>query len=126
MTAKYVEGDHGTIIRRHVKDQNGVVLDITGGTVFLCWSQNNIVQRRPMTLTDPVNGIAEYIVQAGDLVFVAGSPGPSFELEYNDSTGNRYTTPVLDGPYEIRKPICAVTPLAAAKRAASAAHAAPA
>ena len=102
MTAKYVEGDHGTIIRRHIKDEKGTRIDITGAmSVLLRWIQTSTLQERPMVVTDAGNGVVEYIIQAAD--FVAGEV--SFELEYNDSAGNRYTTPLLDGPYEIRKAV---------------------
>lgn len=107
MVAKYVEGDHGTIIRRHIKDEKGTKLDITGAiSVTLRWLQNGLPIERAMTITDPINGIVEYVIQANDFI---AQEGLQFELEYTDSANNRYTTPALDGPYEIRKPLGATT-----------------
>ena len=125
MAAKYVEGDHGTIYRRQIKDQSGTPVDVTDAIdVTLRWVQGNL-QERAMTVTDGPNGFVEYVIQASDFNATTPNNGISFELEYTDSAGNRYTTPALDGPYEIRKQLGATAGMTAQQRIAASARAKP-
>jgi hypothetical protein len=97
--AIFVFGDHGAVIRKFCKDSKGTKIDITGATITLRWSQGGATEERPMTIENGPNGVATYVVQAGD--FQPDQP-VHFETEYAPP-GERHTTPITDGPHTIRQ-----------------------
>lgn len=99
-TYTFVTGDTGVVLRRTLKDENGVVIDVTGAQhVKVRWKQKGVVTEKTMTVEDAVNGLVKYQFAANDLQ--AGDV--SFEFEVKDSLGQIITSPDLDGPYKVRK-----------------------
>ncbi len=82
----FVSGDTGSKLEVTCKDDDtGVVIDLTGSTVKLKWlDAADALQTKTMTITDAVNGIAEYQFLAADLT----GTQLKFEVEITDSGGD--------------------------------------
>ncbi len=79
----FVSGDTGSKLEVTCKDDDtGVVIDLTGSTVKLKWDDAaGVLQTKTMTITDAVNGIAEYQFLASELF----PRQMKFEVEITDA-----------------------------------------
>ncbi len=82
----FVSGDTGSKLEVTCKDNDtGLVINLTGSTVKLKWRDAaDALQTKTMTITDAVNGIAEYQFLAAELI----APQMKFEVEITDTAGN--------------------------------------
>ena len=78
-------GDTGSKLRVTCKDsQTEVAINLTGAAVKLQWRKADATLASvAMTVTDAVNGVAEYQFLAGELT----SPAMDFSVEITDSGG---------------------------------------
>lgn len=81
----FVSGDTGSKLEVTCKDDDtGVVINLTGATVRLKWlDAAEALQTKTMTITDAVNGVADYQFLADDLFGLQ----MKFEVEITDSGG---------------------------------------
>lgn len=81
----FVSGDTGSKLEVTCKDDDtGLVIDLTGSTVKLKWLDIvKALQTKTMTITDAINGIAEYQFLANELF----GRQMKFEVEITDSGG---------------------------------------
>jgi len=82
----FVSGDTGSVLEVTCKDDDaGTVIDLTGATVELQWDDAaGALQSKTMTVTDAVNGVAEYQFLADELI----ATQMKFEVKITDSGGN--------------------------------------
>ena len=82
----FVSGDTGSKLEVTCKDDDtGVVIVLTGSTVKLKWlNAADVLQTKTMTITDAVNGVADYQFLANELI----AKQMKFEVEITDSSGN--------------------------------------
>lgn len=84
------EGDTGSILRVHCKDNDtGAVIDVTNSSVNLQWrkASDGSLASVSMTIIDAPNGIVEYKFAAGELT----PPGMDFSIKITDPT-TKYVT----------------------------------
>lgn len=81
----FVAGDTGSKLKVTCQDDDsGNAINLTGSTVKLKWDDaDGALQTKTMTITDAVNGIAEYQFLASELF----SRQMKFEVEITDSGG---------------------------------------
>lgn len=63
-------GDIGTAFRATVKDEDGAIVNIASAASMLMWFQKpdgTVVSRTASLVNDGVDGLMQYITQAGDL-----------------------------------------------------------
>ncbi len=82
----FVSGDTGSKLEVTCKDDDtGVVIDLTGSTVKLKWlDAADALQTKTMTITDAVNGVADYQFLANELI----ETQMKFEVEITDAVSD--------------------------------------
>lgn len=83
--ADFVAGDTGSKLEVTCqKNSDGSVINLTGSTVTLQWKDKaGVLVEKVMTITDAVNGIAEYQFAADELV----APLMHFQVKITDASG---------------------------------------
>lgn len=88
MSYDLVTGDTGSILSVSVKDsETALAKDLTACSVIFRWEGVSGIVSRAATITDAVNGVAQYQFAAGEII----APRMKIEVEITDSAGKIVT-----------------------------------